>query len=53
MPADTFPKSDGFRIYTRKAIDGVAFNAKAPAAYTASFAIGLKDGQSVTPAGVK
>jgi nitrate/nitrite transport system substrate-binding protein len=53
VPADTFPKSDGFRIYTRKAIDGVAFNAKAPAAYAASFAIGLKEGQSVTPAGVK
>ena len=52
-PAEAFPKSDGFRVYTRKAIDGVAFNAKAPAAYAAGFSIGLKDGQTVTPAGVK
>ena len=48
-----FPSSDGFRVYTRKAIDGVVFNAKSPAAYAAGFAIGLKDGQTVTPAGVK
>ena len=48
-----FPASDGFRIYTRKAIDGVSFDAHKPAAYAASFAIGLKAGQTVTPAGVK
>lgn len=53
FPADKFPKTDGFRIYTRKAIDGVVFDPKRPAAYAASFAIGLKDGQKVTPAGVK
>lgn len=52
-PASAFPKTDGFRVYTRKAIDGVAFDARRPAAYAASFAIGLKDGQTVTPAGVK
>lgn len=52
-PAEAFPKTDGFRIYTRKAIDGVAFDPKRPAAYAAGFAIGLKDGQTVTPAGVK
>ena len=51
--AAAFPKSDGFRVYTRKAIDGVAFDAHKPAAYAASFTIGLKDGQAVTPAGVK
>ena len=51
--AQQFPKTDGFRIYTRKAIDGVAFDAHKPAAYAASFAIGLKPGQTVTPAGVK
>ncbi len=51
--AAAFPASDGFRVYGRKAIDGVAFDAKSPAAYAASFAIGLKDGQTVTPAGVK
>jgi nitrate/nitrite transport system substrate-binding protein len=51
-PAEAFPKTDGFRIYTRKAIDGIAFDARKPAAYAAGFAIGLKDGQTVTPAGV-
>lgn len=51
--AASFPVTDGFRTYTRKAIDGVPFDARKPAAYAASFAIGLKDGQSVTPAGVK
>jgi len=53
VPAETFPKTDGFRVYTRKAIDGVPFDARKPAAYAASFAIGLKPGQTVTPAGVK
>lgn len=51
-PAD-FPQTDGFRVYTQPAIDGVAFDAKQPAAYAAGFAIGLKPGQTVTPAGVK
>jgi nitrate/nitrite transport system substrate-binding protein len=51
--ASDFPATDGFRVYTRKAIDGVAFDPHKPAAYAASFAIGLKDGQTVTPAGVK
>jgi nitrate/nitrite transport system substrate-binding protein len=51
--ATAFPASDGFRVYSRKAIDGVAFDAHKPAAYAASFAIGLKSGQTVTPAGVK
>jgi nitrate/nitrite transport system substrate-binding protein len=51
--AAAFPVSDGFRVYAHKAIDGVAFDAHKPAAYAASFAIGLKSGQTVTPAGVK
>jgi len=51
--ASDFPATDGFRVYARKAIDGVAFDAHKPAAYAASFAIGLKAGQTVTPAGVK
>jgi nitrate/nitrite transport system substrate-binding protein len=51
--AAAFPVSDGFRTYTRKAIDGVTFDARKPAAYAAGFAIGLKSGQTVTPAGVK
>jgi len=52
-PAAAFPKTDGFRVYSRKAIDGVPFDAHKPAAYSASFSIGLKDGQRVTAAGVK
>ncbi len=52
-PADAFPESDGFRVYTGKAIDGVAFDARKPSAYVASFSIGLKPGQKVTSAGVK
>ena len=52
-PADAFPKTDGFRVYARKAIDGVPFDAHHPAAYAAGFTIGLKDGQTVTASGVK
>jgi nitrate/nitrite transport system substrate-binding protein len=52
-PADAFPKTDGYRAYTRKAIDGVTFDPRKPAAYAASFAIGLKDGQKVSASGVK
>lgn len=48
-----FPATDGFRVYAKKAIDGVAFDARHPAAYAGGFAIGLKPGQTVTPAGVK
>lgn len=51
--AEDFPKTDGFRVYAHKAIDGVPFDAHKPAAYAASFTIGLKPGQKVTPAGVK
>ncbi len=53
IPAEAFPKSDGYRTYTRKAIDGVAFDPRKPSAYAAGFAIGLKDGQKVSAAGVK
>ena len=53
VPADKFPKSDGFRVYSRKAIDGVAFDPRKPAAYAAGFSIGLKDGQTVSSAGIK
>jgi nitrate/nitrite transport system substrate-binding protein len=51
--AGAFPDSDGFRTYTKAAIDKVAFDPRKPAAYAASFAIGLKNGQTVTPTGVK
>jgi nitrate/nitrite transport system substrate-binding protein len=52
-PANAFPESDGFRAYTKAAIDGVAFDPRKPSAYVASFSIGLKPGQKVTAAGVK
>jgi nitrate/nitrite transport system substrate-binding protein len=52
-PADAFPETDGFRVYTGKAIDGVIFDARKPASYATSFSIGLKPGQKVTSAGVK
>lgn len=51
--AADFPASDGFRSYAHPAIDGIKFDPHKPAAYAASFAIGLKDGQKVTPQGVK
>lgn len=48
-----FPATDGFRVYSRKAIDGIGFDAKRPAAYAEGFAIGLKAGQTVSASGVK
>ncbi len=48
-----FPATDGFRTYTKTAIDKVAFDPRKPAAYAANFAIGLKDGQTVSATGVK
>lgn len=52
-PESAFPATDGFRTYTKSAIDKVPFDARKPTAYIASFSIGLKPGQTVTPAGVK
>ena len=52
-PADAFPATDGFRVYTKSSIDNVPFNARQPTAYISSFSIGLKPGQTVTPSGVK
>lgn len=51
--AADFPESDGFRTYSKKAIDGIVYDARHPAAYAEGFAIGLKPGQTVTSAGVK
>lgn len=53
VPADAFPETDGFRAYTKSAIDKVPFDARKPNAYISGFSIGLKPGQTVTPAGVK
>jgi nitrate/nitrite transport system substrate-binding protein len=52
-PADAFPETDGYRAEQGKFIDGITYNGKAPNAYLASFKIGLRGGQTVTPAGVK
>jgi nitrate/nitrite transport system substrate-binding protein len=51
--ADFPATAEGYRSYTKPAIDGIAFDARKPAAYAEGFAIGLKPGQTVTPAGVK
>ncbi len=53
-PADAFPTDDsGIRKEQGKFIDGIAFDATKPNAYLASFPIGLRGAQKVTPAGVK
>ena len=53
IPAAAVPETDGFRTPQSGFIDGVTYDGRKPNAYLASFAIGLKDGQTVTPAGVK
>jgi nitrate/nitrite transport system substrate-binding protein len=53
-PADAFPSDDsGIRKPQGKFIDGISYDATKPNAYLASFSIGLKGEQKVTPAGVK
>ena len=53
IPAAAIPETDGFKAPQSGFIDGVTFDGRKPTAYLASFSIGLKDGQTVTPAGVK
>jgi nitrate/nitrite transport system substrate-binding protein len=53
IPASAIPETDGFKAPQGGFIDGVTFDGRKPTAYLASFSIGLKDGQTVTPAGVK
>jgi nitrate/nitrite transport system substrate-binding protein len=53
IPAGAVPQSDGFKAPQGGFIDGVTYDGKQPNAYLAKFAIGLKQGQKVTPAGVK
>lgn len=53
IPAASVPQTDGFRSPQSGFIDGVTYDGRKPNAYIASFAIGLKAGQTVTPAGVK
>ena len=53
IPAAAVPETDGFKAPQSGFIDGVTYDGRKPNAYLASFAIGLKDGQTVTSAGVK
>ena len=52
IPAAAVPETDGFRAPTAEFIDGMSYDGKQPNAYLAGFAIGLKEGQSVTASGV-
>ncbi|OYZ39130.1 MAG: hypothetical protein B7Y31_08580, partial [Novosphingobium sp. 16-62-11] len=53
IPKDAVPQTDGFKPEQSGFIDGQTFNGKQPNAYLAKFTIGLKQGQTVTPACVK
>lgn len=53
IPAAAVPQTDGFKPEQSGFIDGLTFDGKQPNAYLAKFAIGLKQGQTVTAAGVK
>jgi nitrate/nitrite transport system substrate-binding protein len=52
IPAESVPETDGFRAPTSDFIDGKPYDGHQPNAYIASFAIGLKEGQTVTASGV-
>jgi len=53
IPATALPQTDGFKGEQSGFIDGITFNGKQPNAYLAKFTIGLKQGQTVSAAGVK
>lgn len=53
IPAAAVPETDGFRAAQSGFIDGITYDGKQPNAYLAKFAIGLKQGQTVSAAGVK
>ena len=53
IPASAVPTTDGFKPEQGGFIDGITYNGKQPNAYLAKFTIGLKTGQTVSPAGVK
>ncbi|MDY7097705.1 MAG: CmpA/NrtA family ABC transporter substrate-binding protein [Pseudomonadota bacterium] len=52
IPEDSVPETDGYRGEQSGFIDGITFDGSKPNAYLAKFPIGLKQGQSVTAAGV-
>ncbi|MEP7222210.1 MAG: CmpA/NrtA family ABC transporter substrate-binding protein [Novosphingobium sp.] len=53
IPASAVPETDGFKAAESGFIDGITYDGKQPNAYLAKFSIGLKAGQTVSPAGVK
>ncbi|WP_324739885.1 CmpA/NrtA family ABC transporter substrate-binding protein [Tsuneonella sp. CC-YZS046] len=53
IPADAVPETDGFKPEQSGFIDGVTYDGRKPNAYLGKFAIGLKNGQTVTASGVK
>jgi nitrate/nitrite transport system substrate-binding protein len=52
IPAAAVPETDGFRAPTSAFIDGMSYDGHKPNDYIAGFAIGLKEGQSVSASGV-
>lgn len=52
IPADSLPKTDGYKPATSAFIDGKTYDGRKPNAYLAQFPIGLKGKQAVTATGV-
>ena len=52
IPADSVPETDGYRGEQSGLIDGITYDGSKPNDYLSKFPIGLKQGQSVTAAGV-
>ena len=53
IPASAVPETDGYRTPQSGFIDGITFDGTKPNEYLSKFAIGLKQGQTVTAAGVQ
>ncbi|MEL7188415.1 MAG: CmpA/NrtA family ABC transporter substrate-binding protein [Pseudomonadota bacterium] len=52
ITAESVPETDGYRGEQQGFIDGVTYDGSKPNEYLSKFSIGLKQGQSVTAAGV-
>jgi len=52
IAAESVPETDGYRGEQKGIIDGITFECSKPNEYLGNFPIGLKQGQSVTAAGV-
>jgi nitrate/nitrite transport system substrate-binding protein len=53
IPADSVPETNGYRAPQGGFIDGITFDGSKPNEYLTKFMIGLKQGQTVTAAGIK